>query len=159
LPVTDISPAHPLRDLVEAGALAVRPVLAEAGDAREDDPRVDAPQGVVVDAQAVLHVGAVVLDHHVGVADELEEDLASLRRLQVEGHRPLVAVEVLEIRALARTAHALVRVDARRRFDLDHVGAEVGELLDAGRAGADAGEVEHAQAGERTRGGDVRHGR
>src|SRR5882672_8396383 len=56
--------AHPLRDLVEPRPVAVRPVLAEARDAREDDARVDLLQRLVVDAEAALHVGAVVLDHH-----------------------------------------------------------------------------------------------
>jgi hypothetical protein len=61
-------------------------------------------------------------------------------------HRPLVAVQVLHVRAVARPPHGLVRVDTRGRLDLDHVGAEVGELAYAGGAGANAGEVEDAQA-------------
>ena len=48
------------------GRVAVGAVLAEAGDAGEDDARVDLLQRLVVDAEAVLHVGAVVLHHHVG---------------------------------------------------------------------------------------------
>ena len=65
LPVTDMMPREPLRDLVEARPRAVGAVLAEAGNAREDDARVDLLQRLVVDAEPVLHVGAVVLDHHV----------------------------------------------------------------------------------------------
>ena len=35
-------PAHALRDLIEAGPVGVRPLLAEAGDAGIDEPRIDA---------------------------------------------------------------------------------------------------------------------
>ena len=59
-------PAHALRDLVEAGAFAIRPVLAEAGDAGVDQPRIDRPQRRIVDAETELHVGPVVLHQHVG---------------------------------------------------------------------------------------------
>ncbi len=55
-------------------------------------------------------------------------------------------MQVLHVRAVARPAHALVRVDPRRRLDLDHVGAEVGELPHAGRAGAHARQVENPEA-------------
>jgi len=55
----------------------------------------------------------------------------------------------------SRPADALVRVHARRRFDLDHVGAEIGELPHARRTRAHAREVEDAKARERPRSGGV----
>ena len=55
--------AHALGDLVEARALGIGPVLAEARDRAQDDARVHLLQALVVDAEAELHVGAVVLDH------------------------------------------------------------------------------------------------
>src|SRR6185503_10011382 len=118
-------PAHALRDLVEAGTVAVGAVLAEARDAGEDDPRVQLLERLEVYAEAVLHVRAVVLDHHVGGLHQARQDLARLRDLEVERQRALVAVQVLHVRPVARPAHALVRVHARRRLDLDHVRAEV----------------------------------
>ena len=60
-------PAHALRDLVDAGALGVRPVLAEAGDRGVDDARVHRAHVVVVDAEPVLHRRAHVLDDDVGL--------------------------------------------------------------------------------------------
>src|SRR5665213_1946470 len=48
--------AHALGDLVDAGALGVRPGLAEARDAAVDDARVDLLHRLVVDAEPVLYV-------------------------------------------------------------------------------------------------------
>ena len=150
--------AHALRDLVEAGAVAVRSVLAEAGDAREDDARVDLLERFVVDAEAELHVGPVVLDHDVGGLRQLHEDRDALRVLEIERDRALVAVQVLEIRPVARAAHGVL-LEAGRRFDLDDVGAEVGELAHAGRPGAHARQVEDAKARERGGSRYVGHGK
>src|SRR5258706_7379998 len=66
-------PAHTLRDLIEARPVAVRSILAEARNAREDDARVDLRERLVVDAQPEFHVGAVVLDDDIGGFHELYE--------------------------------------------------------------------------------------
>ncbi len=57
---------HALRDLVDARALTVGTVLAEARDAAIDETLVDRPQRLIIDAETMLHVGAVILDHDVG---------------------------------------------------------------------------------------------
>ena len=49
---------------------------------------------------------------------------------------------------LARAARALALFQMRRRLDLDDVGAPIGELAHAGRAGAHAGQIEHGKAGK-----------
>ena len=139
-------PAHALRDLVEARTVLVGPVLAEAGDAAVDDLRIDLLHVLVVDLQPPLHVGPEVLDDHVGLLDHLQERGAAFLRLQVERHAALVAVQVLEVAALARAAHAFAALLVRRHLDLDDVGAPVGELAHAGRARAHAGQVEHREA-------------
>ena len=59
-------PAHALGDLIEAGTIAIRPVLAEPGNRGIDQPLVDLAQRFVIDAEAELHVGPIVLHHHVG---------------------------------------------------------------------------------------------
>src|SRR4029077_14193609 len=66
--------AHALRDLVDAGTVAIRAALTEAGDAAVDEARVDLVKGLVVDTEAALDVGPVVLHHHVGRPRELLED-------------------------------------------------------------------------------------
>ena len=50
------------------GAVAQRAVLAVAADRAVDDPRVDLPQRLVADAEAVEHAGPEGLEHDVGVA-------------------------------------------------------------------------------------------
>ena len=46
----------------------------------------------------------------------------------------VVAVQVEHVGAVARAGHHLGAARLRRRFDADDVGAEIGELLDAGGA-------------------------
>ena len=53
---------------------------------------------VVVDAEPVLHVGAEILHHHVGLLDQALEGGEPLRRFEVERHAALVALQVLEVR-------------------------------------------------------------
>src|SRR5207253_3205934 len=149
-------PAHALRDLVHSGPIPVRAALPEARDAPVDQARVDLAQALVVDAQALLHAGAVILDDDVRLPRELLEDLDTLGILEVERHAPLVAVQVLEVEAVARAAHAVARATARH-LDLDGVRPPVHELAHAGRAGAGARQVEDIEAGQGQR-GVLRHG-
>src|SRR5207237_4920666 len=90
-------PAHALGDLIDAGLVGDRALLTEAGDTGQDDALVDAAQRLVVEAEPVLDVLAVVLDHHVGVLDQPVEDRAAGLGLQVDRDRALVAVEVLAV--------------------------------------------------------------
>src|SRR6187455_122573 len=49
-------PAHPLRDLIDAGARCVRPVLPEPRNTAVDDARIDLRYRLVVDAKPMLDV-------------------------------------------------------------------------------------------------------
>src|SRR5262249_24009495 len=83
------------------------------------------------------HSRAEVLRDHVGAVDELERDLPALGRLQVEREAALVAVgaqmqhAVPVVPDVAAAPMPLPR--ALGRLHRDHVGAEVGERLDAHR--------------------------
>ncbi len=76
--------------------------------------------------------------------------------LEVEHDAALVAVDAAEVAAVRLLFVALderarvARHVAARRLDLHHVGPEIGEQHGAVRPGEDLGEVEHAQAVERT---------
>src|SRR5690606_7829868 len=140
---------HSLGDLVEARALLIGAVLAEAGNAAVNDARIDLPQRLVVDLQPVFDVRAIVFHHHVGRFYELVEDLASLVALQVQRDRALVAVQILEIETMARATQSLAASGHGRCLDLDDVRSPVRELAHAGRAGADAGEIENLVLRER----------
>ena len=61
-----------------------RPILAEAGNAAIDDARIDRLDGLVINAQAVLHVGAVILDNHIGLARQLLENGEPAGVLQIQ---------------------------------------------------------------------------
>ena len=84
--------AHALRDLVEAGTFAIRPVLAEARNAGIHQPWIDRPQVCIVDAEAEFHIRAVILHQHVGVAHQALQNCHALRGLQIERHAAFVAV-------------------------------------------------------------------
>jgi hypothetical protein len=150
-------PAHALGDLVEAGALRIGTGLAEAGNARKDDARIDLAQHLVVDPQPFLDVGPEVLDHHVGLLDHFLEGGDALGRLEVERDAALVAMQVHEIRAVPGAAQRLAGVQGGGRFDLDDVRAPIGELTHASGAGADPGQIEHGKTAEGLGGPWKRH--
>ena len=141
--------AQALRDLVETGPVRVGPVLAKTGNARIDQPRIELAQCRIVDAEAPLHVGPVVLDHDIGLRGEPAKNLDALRRLQVEADRTLVAVQILEIRPMAGAAEPFALLHMFRQLDLDDIGAPVRELTRRCRAGPHAREIEHGKTGKR----------
>ena len=151
-------PAHRLGDRREPGPPGVRAVLAEPRDARDDEPRVAGVQHVGAEPELLQPPGPEVLDEHRCVGDEAEQDVAVGVVLEVEDDRALAAVGELEPQPLAvalvapRHRAQAVAVGA---LDLDHVGAEVGEVAGAVGAGDHRRQVEHADVGERERG---RHG-
>jgi len=56
-------------------------------------------------------------------------------------------MQILEVRTLARSARLLAGGILHQGIDLDDVGAPIRKLPHAGWPGADAGEVEHGEAG------------
>ena len=152
-PVIAISPAKRLRDEVEAALVGARPVAPVARDRAVDQRGILGGQDVVSEAELLHRPAPVVLDEHVGLAHEPEQDRAALGTLEIEREAALVAVQHQERRrdaVDARLAIAARVVAARQFLDLDHVGAEVGEQRAAGGAGHDLRELEHAHAGERS---------
>jgi hypothetical protein len=143
-----------LGDLVDAGTRRIGAALAEARDRAVDDARVDLGHGVVVDLEAMLHVGTIVFDDDVGLGRELHEDLVAFLALEVERHRLLVAMQVLEVEAMAVAAHR-IGLAVGGRLDLDDVRAPVGELAHGRRPGAMRREVENGDVGK----GQGGHGR
>ena len=106
----------------------------------------------VAEPHPVHHAGTEVLHHDVALLGQVMQELHGLGPLHVEADVALPAVLLREVRR--------DRVDARigeagevadGRLDLDHLGAEVGEHAGAVRAREHAGEVEDADAVERTR--------
>ena len=145
-------PAHRLRDRREPGALRVRPGLAVARDARQDDARVDVAHPVVPDPPALERARAEVLRDDVGVLDQPEEQLLPARLPKIERDALLVAgLHRPPERAPLVPGFAPVpdRVGLARRLHLDHLGAEVAEEPPRERACEQRPELEDPQAGQR----------
>jgi len=73
-----------------------------------------------------------VLDEHVGPICQPVGQRHIIAAGQVERDAALVAMEVHEIRAVARSAEAFAALAAIRHLDLDDIGAPIGELAHAG---------------------------
>ena len=146
--------AHRLGERAEAGPRAVRPELAEAGDARDDEAGVERVQHLGADAPAFERAGSEVLDQHVGVGDELLEELRAVGVAEVQRDRLLVAADHLppQRHAVLDVAVAAHRVAALGVLDLDHVGAEVAEHGRGHRSGEERCQVDHLEARERAGG-------
>src|SRR6185437_1930503 len=80
-----------------------------------------------------------------------------LRRLQVQGQRPLVAVQVLEVASMPAVRGQARRGQAGRRLHPDDVGSPVGELADAGGTRARDRQVDDADVAERKMRGHAAH--
>ena len=142
---------HGLDDGVIAGIAAARAVGAEAGNPAMHELREFRAQHVVADAPFVERARLEILDQDVGGLQHLHQHGAAAFGGEVEPDRALVAVDadeigrVLLVERRAPVAHLV----AGRRFDLDDVGAVVGEDLRAIGAAEHARQIDHAQAGHR----------
>ena len=86
-------------------------------------------QNIPPKAQTIHHARTVALHEHVGRVDDAQQQLTPEIGFQVEGDAALVAVDGVEKRALPidhRWSRAHV-IAAAGLFDLDHIGAHVGQ--------------------------------
>ncbi len=116
-----------LGDGIVARPVGVGPVLTEAGDRDIDQARVDRLQLLVVGPHARGRAGPEVLDVDVGLGDQLAEHLRVRRFLEVQADRALAAIVGLEVRRIEAASEVAVGVADLGAFDLDHVGAKVGQ--------------------------------
>src|SRR6185312_5325018 len=137
--------AHALRDLVDRGPRRIGAVLAEAGNAAIDDARVALADGLIIDAEPPGDAGPHVLDDNVGLFREPHQDLAALVGFQVQRDGALVAMQVLEVRAVAPAYQLAGLAFLWRRLDADHVGAPIGQCADAGGTRARQRQVDHLE--------------
>ncbi len=149
--------ARGLGDDVVGDLPRARARRAEARERGDHEARVAGAQHVGPQPFGRHPPGAEVFDHGVGAIDETQEDLASLRRADIERDRALAAVGILEgERGLAFLRGTIAEVVAgARALDLDDVGAEVGENRGRKRPGDYPAEIEDANSFEHAR----RHGR
>ena len=136
---------------------ALRPGVALAGDRGEHQPRVGGAQVLVAQARAIEHAAAEVLDHDVAVLRQIADHALPGLRLEVERQAALVAIGEAELRRAVPPAVVIVHladdaegIEVGARFDLQHVGAEIGQHGRCVGAGGQKAEVEHAHTGQRT---------
>ena len=144
---------HPLEHEIVARQQGARPVLAEAGDRAVDDARVQGADVRVAQPVAPERADLVVLDQHVAVACERQDDVAPVGLREVDGQGLLAAVSTEEIGRVARLAPRGVAderrtprarvVAAGRALHLDDLGAQVGERLRGPWTRQDPGQVQH----------------
>ena len=89
------------------------------------------------------------------MARQLLENVQPVGVLQIQGHRPFVAVQILEIRAVP--IHEIWGVVAARHFDLDDLCTPVRQLPDGRGPGAGAREVEDGVRCQRCGCGGLAH--
>jgi len=161
-------PAQALHRVVVTGAVPVGAGLAEAGDRAEHQPRIERQQCRRVQTVAGQVADLVVLDHHVRATGQFPDQVLALGTGDVDADRALVAVRAQVVGRLGGVlAVAILQVGrpppsgviAPRMaafgwaFDLDDVGAEVGQGLRAPGPGQHAGEIQDAHALQGHRGG------
>jgi hypothetical protein len=108
----------------------IRPRLAVAGNADEDEAGVDLLELVEAQPPLLERPGPEVLDDGVALGDEVEQELLALLRAEVQGDAALVARDQRPPQRLAvevLLTPAPHRVRPVRRLDLDDLGAEVGD--------------------------------
>jgi hypothetical protein len=104
-----------------------------SGAAHVDDRRVDGADVLDVDAQAAASSREEAGEEHVGGRRQLEQDVPALLGAEVDRHAAFPSIGVLdgEVGAAAgdeaRRHQAALRVAAFGVFDLQHVGAPLGE--------------------------------
>ena len=133
------------------------PALAEGRHRDHDELGVRLAEPWVVESQPGQDAGGVVLDHGIGLRDEAQQKVDAAPAGQVESDPQLVAagrveggrllVELLGDR-LRRRFPAAPPVEVLAGLDLDHVGAEVGELAGGERPGPAHRQVDNADVAE-----------
>ena len=110
-------------------------------------------QLLVLQAELGGQPGPHVGEDHVGAAQQLVQNLARVRMLELEGQRVLAPIADHVVPALAGGQRRDVAAGlAFGRLDLDHVGAAVGEDLPGPGDGDEMAELEDGDAVERPRG-------
>src|SRR4029077_5431374 len=107
----------------------------------------------VAQAEALHNAGPEVVDDDVGTLAELETDAPGLVLLEIQRDAALATVVREEVRAealLALHADDASEIPEARRLHFDHMGAHIGEDERRLRPLLEDGEVQYANAVQRT---------
>ena len=141
-----------LRHYIVGGLVAIRTILAEAGERRIDQAGIDRGEVPGSQSQAIHHAGAIVFHQHVALLRELEKDGPAALVLEVERQAALVAVDAEEIDAFVVDARIKPSglVAGLRPLDLDHIRAQGSEQPGAVGTGQHVRDIEDADALQRS---------
>ena len=135
--------------------VAQRAVLSGGGNGCHDDVGLDGAERFIAEAQTIHHTGREVLDDNIAAGRQSFGEFDSLRFADVEGNAQLAAVDVVEHRVLFGVG--LVADDGSAQshivqtlagFNLDDLGAHVGQNHAGDGAGQHPAEIQHTVAGQ-----------
>jgi hypothetical protein len=109
-------------------------------------PRIELFQLRFARPELFGHAGPKILDENVGGLDQFVEKLAILVLRRVEGDRALVAIVRLIVGTIQTALEGAERVAAAGALDLDHVGAEIGQIHRRRRAGDEGSHLDDPEA-------------
>ena len=133
-------------------------VLAKTGNGTINQVWTRLFQNWVIETEAGHHPRPEVLQHHVGAFHQPQKHLLAGGRFEVKRDRLLAGVLGQKRhphagRVERRVGAQLARqIATSRRLDLNHLGAEMGQLMRAERPRQNIGQIQHAKSGKR-RGG------
>ena len=121
-------PRHRLHQRAEAWPVAIRPVLAEAGDAHDDQLWIARVQHVGAETHLLQRARPEILDQHVALCEQIQQRVTAGLRAQVQRETLLVPRIDLPVQAQALHAPGTQRIAGPRVLDLDHLCALIGQL-------------------------------
>jgi hypothetical protein len=134
-----------LDDPVEAGPVGPGAGLPVGRDRDHHDSRVQLAQGLVVQVASLQHPDGEVLDDHVATGHELAQDAQAVLGVPVDAEA-LLAPVVLDVDTRPAVLDPLqepARVAVGRQFDLDDLGAQLGQQAGDPGSGQVLRQVEH----------------
>ena len=139
---------------IVTGLLPHRPGSAVSGNGAIDQARIDLAQAAVVDAEALCDPGAIAFDDDLCGLGNFLDDLHTFRRFEIDCDTLLVSIHCQEYRALPILAGrpGTCVIATLGRFDLDHLGTQLSQVLGAQRPRQDFRQIQHAHALEREHG-------
>ena len=136
--------------------MSVRAILTKACHGTIDQARIDRAQILITQPVPRKRAGAEIFDQHIRLCHDALQDGRAFRLREIQAERAFVAIERGEISAVITPRHKgraerTQIIAIALAFQLDDFGAQIAQHLCAKRAGYHARQVNHAQAGKRTR--------
>ena len=114
------------RNIVVGRPCAIGPRGAEARDRAMDESWIGGGEDIGRQAEPLHDTGPIIFEQNVGAREQLQHDASARFGTQVELDTALSAIVCDEVRAVLPAPEAPERI-ALRGFDLDHLGAEIGQ--------------------------------